>query len=117
MSELDDLPTRAREADPGDRINLRDPIAAHGELAVEGPRTGAVNSGPEPNADPSSAVFRWMALDRPIAMSMRSRSSSDVQQMPSGGSGATAPPISEADWHRPRARPRMVWLDRHGPHR
>jgi hypothetical protein len=35
LSELDDLLTRAREADPGDRINLRDPIAAHGELAIE----------------------------------------------------------------------------------
>ncbi len=35
MSELDDLPAQAREADPGDRITLRDAIAAHGELAIE----------------------------------------------------------------------------------
>lgn len=34
-SELDDLLTQAREADPGDRITLRDPIAAHGEVAIE----------------------------------------------------------------------------------
>lgn len=35
MSELDDLLMQAREADPGDRIVLRDPIADHGELAIE----------------------------------------------------------------------------------
>lgn len=35
MSELDELLGQAREADPGERINLRDPIAAHGEAAIE----------------------------------------------------------------------------------
>ena len=35
MSELDDLLTQAREAEPGDRINLRDPIAALGEAAID----------------------------------------------------------------------------------
>jgi hypothetical protein len=35
MSELQDLLSQAREADPADRIVLRDPIAAHGELAID----------------------------------------------------------------------------------
>jgi hypothetical protein len=35
LDELDTLLTRARDADPGARINLRDQIAAHGDLAIE----------------------------------------------------------------------------------
>jgi hypothetical protein len=35
MSDLDELLIQARDAEPGDRINLRDPIAAYGELAIE----------------------------------------------------------------------------------
>lgn len=35
MSELDDLLTQAREADQQTRIALRNPIAAHGELAID----------------------------------------------------------------------------------
>ena len=36
MSELGENLLRAREADPADRINLRDPIASYGELAWSG---------------------------------------------------------------------------------
>lgn len=35
MSELDKLLTRARDAEPADRIALRDRIAAHGEAAID----------------------------------------------------------------------------------
>jgi hypothetical protein len=35
MSDLDDLLERARTAEPGDRILLRDAIVAHGELAID----------------------------------------------------------------------------------
>lgn len=35
MTDLDELLSQAREADPADRINLRDPIAAHGEAAID----------------------------------------------------------------------------------
>ena len=35
VTELDDLLAAARDADPGDRINLRDAIAAHGEVAID----------------------------------------------------------------------------------
>lgn len=35
MEDLEQLLTEARDADPGDRINLRDPIAAHGEVAID----------------------------------------------------------------------------------
>lgn len=35
MSELDALLAEAREADPGDRIDLRDPIVAHAEVAID----------------------------------------------------------------------------------
>jgi len=35
MSELDDLLAQARDADPGDRIKLRDSIAAHGDAAID----------------------------------------------------------------------------------
>jgi hypothetical protein len=34
-TDLEALLAQAREADPADRINLRDPIAAHGELAID----------------------------------------------------------------------------------
>jgi hypothetical protein len=34
-SDLDELLRRARKADPSSRIDLRDPIAAHGEQAIE----------------------------------------------------------------------------------
>lgn len=35
MTDLDVLLANAREADPGDRINYRDAIATHGELAID----------------------------------------------------------------------------------
>jgi hypothetical protein len=35
LAMLDAFLAQARDADPGNRINLRDPIAAHGELAIE----------------------------------------------------------------------------------
>lgn len=35
MSDLDELLTRARDAEPADRIALRDQIAAHGEDAID----------------------------------------------------------------------------------
>ena len=35
LAMLDALLAQARDADPGNRINLRDPIAAHGELAID----------------------------------------------------------------------------------
>ncbi|MDP9318690.1 MAG: hypothetical protein M3O94_06400, partial [Actinomycetota bacterium] len=35
MTELEALLDEAREASPGERINLRDPIAAHGEAAID----------------------------------------------------------------------------------
>lgn len=35
MTELDDLLIEAREADPGDRIHLRDAIAAYGDVAID----------------------------------------------------------------------------------
>ncbi len=35
MSELDGFLAQARDADPGDRINFRDQIAAHGEGAID----------------------------------------------------------------------------------
>lgn len=35
MSHLDELLTRARDAEPADRIDLRDQISAHGEAAID----------------------------------------------------------------------------------
>lgn len=56
MSELDDLLTEAREADPGDRIILRDPIAAHGELAIDAMTDWL--------GDPRLAAFAIRVLER-----------------------------------------------------
>lgn len=56
MSELDELLTEAREADPGDRINLRDPIAAHGEVAIDAMTDWL--------GDPRLAAFAIRVLER-----------------------------------------------------
>lgn len=56
MSELDDLLTQAREADPGDRITLRDSIAAHGEVAIDAMTDWL--------GDPLLAAFAIRVLDR-----------------------------------------------------
>ncbi len=36
MSDLDDLLMRARDAEPAQRIGLRDPIVSHGEIVGAG---------------------------------------------------------------------------------
>ena len=56
MSDLDELLTQAREADPADRINLRDPIAAFGESAVD--------SMVDWLGDPRLAAFAIRVLER-----------------------------------------------------
>ena len=56
MTDLDALLMKAREADPGDRIDLRDEIAAHGEAAIE-----AMNDW---LADPRLAAFAIRVLER-----------------------------------------------------
>jgi hypothetical protein len=56
MSELDDLLDEASDADPGDRIDLRDPIAAHGEVAIDAMTDWL--------ADPRLAAFAIRVLER-----------------------------------------------------
>jgi hypothetical protein len=56
MTDLDALLARAREADPGDRIDLRDEVAAHGDAAIE-----AMNDW---LADPRLAAFAIRVLER-----------------------------------------------------
>ena len=56
MSDLDDLLTQAREADPGVRITLRDPIAAQGDLAIEAMTDWL--------GDPRLAAFAVRVLER-----------------------------------------------------
>jgi hypothetical protein len=56
MAHLDDLLTHAREAEPADRINLRDPIAAHGDLAIEAMTDWL--------GDPRLAAFAIRVLER-----------------------------------------------------
>jgi hypothetical protein len=56
VSQLDDLLAQAREADRADRINLRDPIAAVGESAIE-PMTDWLG-------DPQLAAFAIRVLER-----------------------------------------------------
>jgi len=56
MTDLDALLMKAREADPGDRIDLRDEIAAHGEAAIE-----AMNDW---LGDPRLAAFAIRVLER-----------------------------------------------------
>lgn len=56
MSELSDLLEETRDADPGERINLRDPIAAHGEVAIDAMTDWL--------ADPRLAAFAIRVLER-----------------------------------------------------
>ncbi len=56
MSQLDDLLAQAREADRAERINLRDPIAAVGESAIE-PMADWLG-------DPELAAFAIRVLER-----------------------------------------------------
>ena len=53
---LDGLLTRAREADPGNRIELRDPIAAYGEIAIDAMTDWL--------GDPRLAAFAIRVLER-----------------------------------------------------
>ena len=56
MSELDDLLAEARDAEPGDRIILRDPIAAHGQVAIDAMTDWL--------GDPRLAAFAIRVLER-----------------------------------------------------
>lgn len=56
MTDLDDLLLQAREADPGERILLRDRIAAHGEDAIEAMTDWL--------GDPRLAAFAVRVLER-----------------------------------------------------
>src|SRR5262245_27005737 len=56
MADLDELLAQARDADPGDRIDFRDPIAAHGEDAID-PMTDWLD-------DPRLAAFAIRVLAR-----------------------------------------------------